>query len=81
MNPLPHLQKLISPLEHLCDQAAHIGPLDADAEHHFGRAARAEQVDFRLSGPGDVDVRRFMIECVNDEPEAVSAVNDNQCPI
>jgi hypothetical protein len=77
MNPFPLSQKLVSALGHLTEQAAHIGPLDADAGDHLRHAGGAEQIDFRLSRPGYVDVRRFMIECVNDEPEAVGAMNDN----
>ena len=64
-------------LAHLTEQAAHIGPLDADAGDHLRHPVGAEQIDFRLSRPGYVDVRRFVIERVDDEPEAVGAMNDN----
>jgi len=81
MNPLPLLQKLVSALNHLTEQTPHIGPLDADAENHLRLAVGAAQIDFRLSRPGYVDVRRFMIERVDDEPEAVGAMNDNHYSI
>ena len=45
--------------------------------YDFGYAIRHKQVDFRLSRPGNVDVGRFVIERVDDEPEAVGTMDDN----
>jgi hypothetical protein len=77
MDTLPFLQKIVAARDCLSNEAPHVRPLDADAGHHFGRAIGSKQVDFRLSRSGDVDMRRFVIDGVDNEPEAVSAVDDN----
>ncbi|MDA3922480.1 MAG: hypothetical protein PF501_17645, partial [Salinisphaera sp.] len=50
---------------------------DADEIDRFGFAISTRQVDLRLTRSGDVDMCRFVICCVDDEPETVGAVNDN----
>jgi hypothetical protein len=77
MDALPFLQKDVTVLDHLGDEAPHIGSLDANTRHDSGYTIRPKQVDFRLSRPDDVDTGRFMIERVDDEPEAVSTMDDN----
>jgi hypothetical protein len=62
---------------HLGEQAPHVRPFDANTEYDFGRPVGAKQVDFRLSRPGDMDVRRFVILRVDDKPKTVSAMDDN----
>lgn len=68
-------------LHHLVHQPAHVGAFDADAVDLFRPALRAEEIDLGLPRAGDVDVGRFMIEGVDHEPEAVSAMNDNHAYI
>jgi hypothetical protein len=77
MDTLPFPQKFIAACGHLNEQPPHIRPLDANAEHDFRSSLSAEQIDFRLSRPGDMDVRRFVVGRVNDEPEAMRAMDDN----
>jgi hypothetical protein len=81
MNALPFPQEVVTALDHLGDQAPHVGPFDADAEHDFGSTIASKQLDFRLSGLGDVDMCWFMVERVDDEPKAVSTVDDNHASI
>jgi hypothetical protein len=50
MNTLSFPQEVVTALDHLGDQAPHVGPFDADAEHDFGSTIASKQVDFRLSG-------------------------------
>jgi hypothetical protein len=77
MNALPFLKKVIAVLDHLGDEAPKVGTLDPGAGHDFRITVRPPKVDFRLPCPRDVNMGRFMIGGVDDEPEAVSTVNDN----
>jgi hypothetical protein len=77
MDVLPLLKKLVASRCHFRHQAPHIGLLDSDHRDQFGIAARAGKIDLCLSWTGDMDVSRFMILGVNDEPEPVRSVNDN----
>jgi hypothetical protein len=78
MNALPFLKKVIAAFLHLGHESPEVGTLDADAGHDLGIVVRPQQVDFRLPCSSDVNMRRFVIGGVDDEPEAVGAVNDNQ---
>ena len=78
MNAPPFPQEHVLPFGHLGDQVPQDGAPDTDAIRHFRRAIRSQKVDLRLSGARDVEMRRFMVERVDDEPEAAGAVNDNQ---
>jgi len=64
-------------LFHLGHKSPKIGTLDTDAGHDLWIAVRPKQVDFRLPCSGDVNMSRFMIGGVDDEPETESTVNDN----
>jgi len=57
--------------------APKVGTLDADAGHDLRITVRPQQIDFRLPGSGDVNMRRFVIGGIDDEPEAMGTVNDN----
>ena len=65
------------PLNHFGHQPPLVRSLDANEVDRFGSAIGANQVDLRLPRPGDMNMSRFMIERVDDEPETVGAVNDN----
>jgi len=78
MNTLPFPQEYLLPFDHLGDQMPQGGAPDADGVYHFGRTSGAQKVDLRLSRAGNVDMRQFMVQRVDDEPEAAGAVNDNQ---
>jgi hypothetical protein len=77
MNALPFLKKVVATLSNFGNEPPKVGTLDADAGNDLWIAASAQQVDFRLPWPGDVNMHRFVIGRVNDKPEAVGAVNDN----
>jgi hypothetical protein len=77
MNALPFLKQVIAALDHFGDEPPKVGTLDADAEHDFRIAVGPQQIDFRLPRSSDVNMSRLMIECVDDEPEAVRTVYDN----
>ncbi len=62
---------------HLVHQPAHVGPLDSDTLDRLRCAAWTEQVDLRLSRPGDVDMGRLMILRVDYEAEAMGTVDDD----
>jgi hypothetical protein len=81
MDALPFLQEFLTALDRHGYQPSHIGPLDTDARHDLGRAIRPKKVDFRLSCSGDVDMGRFVVERVDDEPEAMSPMDDNHDPM
>ena len=63
--------------DRLDEQTPHVRAFDASTEHDLRYSEDAGQIDFRLSWPGDMDMSRFMVERVNDEPEAMCAVNDD----
>src|SRR5690554_6696191 len=77
MNALPFAQKFASMFRNLDQQTPQVAPLDADTVDQFGRTVRAKQIDLGLSGSGDMDVRRVVIESVDHEPEAEGAVDDD----
>jgi len=77
MDALPFLKKVVAMRSHLGNEPPKIGALDADARHDLGIAVRPQQVDFRLPGSGDMNMRRFVICRIDDEPETVGTVNDN----
>src|SRR5580704_2243253 len=77
MHSLPCLQEFLATPARLAKQATHIRPLDPDAPKHLRLAVGPKEVDFRLPRSGDMNMRRFVIECVDHEPEAVSAVDDD----
>ncbi len=66
---------------HLGQQTTHIGPFDPDAINQFRHTIRAKKVDLCLSRTGDMNMGRFMIECVDHKPEAMGAVYDNSYAI
>ena len=74
---LPFLQELVLALDYLCHQPPLVRSFDADEIDRFGSAIGTRQVDLRLPRPGDMDVRRFMICRVDNDPETMGAVNDN----
>jgi hypothetical protein len=51
MDTPPFTQEGVAVRGHLGEQAPHIRPLDADAEHELRRAIGAQQIDLRLSCP------------------------------
>ena len=65
------------PFDHLGNQAPQGRASDANTVYHLGRAIWPQKIDLRLPIPGDVDVRRFVVERLDDEPEAVRAMDDN----
>jgi hypothetical protein len=75
MDTLPFLEEFVAMRGHFGQQPPHIRPADGGAENDLRRAGGAEEIDFRLSCPGDVDVRRLMVECLDDEPEAERAMD------
>jgi hypothetical protein len=77
MNALPFLKKVVAALLHLGHESPEVRTLYADAGHDLGIIVRPQQVDFRLPCSGVVNMRLFVIGGVDDEPEAVGAVNDN----
>jgi hypothetical protein len=77
MNPLPLFQEPITTLDNLRDQTAHVRPADSNAPHHLRLAAAPNQIDFRLSRSDDMNMRRFVIECVNHKPKALNAIDDD----
>jgi hypothetical protein len=64
--------------DHFGQQTPQISALYADAEHDLRPAIRSKQIDFCLPGPGNVHMRRLMIQSVYDKPEAVRAMDDYQ---
>jgi len=76
MNPLPFLQQRLAALLDLSKQATHVGTFDPDAPHQLGIAIGSKQIDFRLPGASDMDMRRFMVERVDNKSKAVSAMDD-----
>jgi hypothetical protein len=77
MDALPLAQEIVTMRQHFFEQAPHVGPLDAHAEHRHGRPASAKQVDLRVSRPGYMDMGRFVVGCVDDEPKAMGAMDDD----
>jgi hypothetical protein len=78
MDPLPFLQEPVSARDHFGEQPPYVRPLHSDARHQLGLAFRSQKVHFRLAlGPDDVDMRRLMIERIDDKPETVGPMDDN----
>jgi len=80
MNTPPYLQEILTALDDLGDETSQFRALVPDARYQFGSAIGPKQIDFRLSRSGNVDMRGFVIERVDREPEAVSAMDDNHPP-
>ncbi|MDQ0423343.1 hypothetical protein J2045_004395 [Peteryoungia aggregata LMG 23059] len=57
--------------------SSEVGTLDAYAIDEFRVSILAEQIDLRLPGAGDVDMRGLMILCVDHEAKAECAMNNN----
>ena len=55
--------------------------IDADDIHDLRATVRPKQVDLRPPRPDDMDVRRLVVLSVDDDPEAVSPVNDDHEPL
>jgi len=77
MDALPFIEKVAAALPYLGHEPAKVGTLDADTGYDLGIAVTPQQVDFRLACSCDVNVCRFVIGGVDDEPEAIGTVNDN----
>ena len=61
----------------LIEQTPHVRAFDANAEHDSRHPIATEQIDFRLSRPGDMNMGWLVIEGIDDETEAMRAMNDN----
>ena len=77
MNPLPFRLEFVLALDYIRHQPPLVKFLDTNEIDRFRPATGTRQVDFRLPNPSDMDMRRPMIRCVDDEPEAVGTMNDN----
>jgi hypothetical protein len=75
MNTLPLAQEIVPMQPHFVKQAPHVRPLDTYAEHCLWRPGRSKQVNLRVSRAGHMDMGRFVIGRVDDEPEPMGAVN------
>ncbi len=78
MNALPfsHQPRLFH--RNLVQDAPKICPADPHAVDQFRFSVSTQQVYLRLSGPGDMNMRRLLILRVDHETEAESAVNNDQ---
>jgi hypothetical protein len=77
MEALPFLQEVTAAGDHVFDQSPKLGTFYADAPNDLGMAIWPEEIDLRVTRPGDVNMCRLVIGGVDDEPEAMSAVDDN----
>jgi hypothetical protein len=77
MNALLFPQEIVAMGDRLGEQAPHVRPPYADAEYDVRHSVSTQKIDFRLSRPGDVEMGRFVVERIDDEPEAVRAMDDN----
>jgi hypothetical protein len=77
MDALPFLQEMTAAGAHLLDQSPKIRALDADGPNDLRFAVWPQKIDLCLTRPGDVNMRWFMIGGVDDEPKAMSAVDDD----
>jgi hypothetical protein len=77
MDTLPFPQKIVATRYRLGEQTPHIRPLDADTELDLRRSAGPKQIDFRMSRASDMDMRWFVVERVDDEPEAIRTMHDD----
>jgi hypothetical protein len=77
MDPLPLPQEDLTPFNYFGEQPSHIRPLDADARNDLRHPVSANQIYLRLSRSGYVHMRRLVIGCVDDEPVAIGAMDDD----
>jgi hypothetical protein len=77
MDALPLPQEGVLSFGHLGDQASQRRASDTNTVYHLGCTIWRQEIDLRLAVPGDVDVRRFVVERLDDEPEAICAMNHN----
>jgi hypothetical protein len=77
MDTLPFKQKIVAPRGCLGQETPHIRPFYAGTEDDLGRSGGAEQIDPGVPSAGDMDMGRFVIERVDDEPEAERAMDDH----
>ncbi|ODS56831.1 MAG: hypothetical protein ABS40_08555 [Agrobacterium sp. SCN 61-19] len=77
MNALPFFHKPRLFHRNLVQDAAKIGTADPHAVDQFRFSVSTQQVYLRLSGPGDMNMRRLVILRVDHETEAESAMNNN----
>ena len=62
---------------HHRQQPSHVGSFDANHRDEFLVVFGACQIDLRLPGADNVNVRWFMVRRIDHKPEAVGAVNNN----
>jgi len=77
MYPLPCLQKFVALFCHLGKRTVHHCRFYAAAPDQFHAAIRAQQVNFGLTGAGDVNMGGLVVGTVDDEAEPMGTVDDD----
>jgi len=77
MNTLPLTQKFVAALYDFTEQTPHVRPLDAHAEDNVRHPVIAQKVDFSRPMTNDVDMRRFVIERLNNKAKPIRSADDD----
>src|SRR5688500_8206213 len=77
MDSLPFRQQSIAVFCNLVDQTSKLSLVDPGARDQFGLTASSDKVDLCPTRSGNMDMGRLVVGRIDDEPKAVSPVEDD----